>query len=99
MYLCAEVYKISHTEWLKWEDGDRQKAIAWELRKRETCPRCSTRPDEWQGGKRLYKPHVHQCIGCRELAKTNKTIPEKARDWSHAVMRRILPGGGRSGGQ
>lgn len=99
MYLCAEVYHISHTEFLSWDEGDRQKALAWELRKRQTCPNCGTRPDEWQGGERLYKPDVIQCIGCRELSNVQKSVSGTAREYSRVGLRRVVKvmnGGKRS---
>lgn len=86
MYLCAEVYHISHTEFLRWGEGDRQKAIAWEIRRRNTCPTCGTRNEEWLEGKRPYRPDKHTCIGCRELAKAKKSIPDKMREWTRAIL-------------
>jgi hypothetical protein len=95
MYLCAEVYRIPHTEFLRWDEGDRQKAIAWEIRRRQTCPSCGTRNEEWEDGKRPYVPTKHTCIGCRELEKTTKTIPDKARGWIRAIFVRAHNGGER----
>jgi len=93
MYLCAEVYRIPHTEFLSWDEGDRKKAIAWEVRKRQTCQMCGTRNEEWLSGERPYKPSTHTCIGCRELEKANKSIPDKVRGWTRAIFVRVGNGG------
>jgi hypothetical protein len=95
MYLCAEVYHIPHTEFLSWSEGDQQKALAWEIRRRQTCPSCLTREDEWLGGGRPYTPKKITCIGCRELSKANKSISDKVRDWTRAILVRGDNGGKR----
>jgi hypothetical protein len=92
MYLCAEVYKVSHTEFLSWSEGDRKKAIAWEIRRRQTCPSCGTREEEWQTGQRLYAPSKKSCIGCKELEKATKSIPDKMRGWTRAILVRVTSG-------
>lgn len=96
MYLCAEVYRISFTQWLMWDEGDRQKAIAWEIRRRETCQHCGTRNSDWQSGERPFKPEKVHCIGCRESEKVQKSIPDKARGWTRVILRKV---GGQSGRQ
>ena len=89
MYLCAEVYHIPFTEWLKWDEGDRQKALAWEIRKRQTCQHCGTKPEDWQAGKRIYAPKQVPCIGCKELVRANKSVPQSAREWIRVALVRI----------
>lgn len=41
------------------------------MRKRQTCPGCGTRPDEWDpqegGGLDAYTAEAHLCHGCRAI--------------------------------
>lgn len=64
----AEHYRIRHSEFLEWDQLDRDKAIWWHVRKSETCAGCGTREVEWdpdQGGDRLaYGTDIRQCRGC-----------------------------------
>lgn len=73
-YCCPR--GIPHSEFLGWSTSDRDKAIWWLLRERETCPSCGTRPEEWlesKGGHRhAYIGQVHECEGCIVRARTEE---------------------------
>ncbi|HEY9354609.1 MAG TPA: hypothetical protein VIP28_15210 [Nocardioides sp.] len=70
MDVC-EAYDIRHSEFLRWDADDRDKAIWHEIHKRQRCPSCGTRPDEWdpeKGGRPdAYRAVVHRCPGCAAL--------------------------------
>lgn len=76
--MCA-AYQIPHSEFLGWDSDDRDKAIAWHLRQAVTCPRCGTRPEEWdpdRGGQRhAYVGEIHRCAGCVVKERT-EAAPE-----------------------
>lgn len=61
-----------------WSDADRDKALAWQERKRSTHDRCGTRREEWdpsEGGDRQafeYVPDV--CPGCEALERTEAVM-------------------------
>lgn len=67
---------IPHSEFLSWSSSDRDKAVWWMLRQRETCPRCGTRPDEWTpakgGHRRAYIAQIRTCEGCVTKLRTEE---------------------------
>lgn len=64
----ASEYRLMHSEFLEKDQLDRDKAIWWYLRQKETCPQCGTREVEWdpeQGGNvHAYGAEVRRCRGC-----------------------------------
>lgn len=81
--MCAE-YRISHTEFLRWDPDDRAKALAAYARQRRTCSHCGTRPEEWdpeRGGDRdAYLPTVKvPCRGCQVLDQAHNDEGMAAR--------------------
>lgn len=70
MAVCDR-YGIAHSEFLGWDVDDRDKAIWWLIRERQTCRSCGTREAEWdpeQGGDhRAYVATRHTCPGCQRL--------------------------------
>ena len=81
MDYCAPL-GISHSHFLGgpdvWTAADRDKALAWQERKRSTHDRCGTRREEWdpaRGGSRHafeYVPDV--CPGCEALERTEAVM-------------------------
>ena len=76
MAVC-EQYRIPHSHFLGgplvWTQADRDKAIWWRRWQAETCPRCQTRPWEWDehegGHRRAYRAEVEICPGCEVLER------------------------------
>lgn len=74
MTVC-EQYRIPHSTFLDWDEDDREKAIWWMIRQKETCPRCGTRDREWDetvgGDRNAYGAEVRRCRGCevKEMAE------------------------------
>lgn len=68
---------------LAWTQDDRDKAVWWEIHRRESCPECGTRPDEWDPGKgghdKAYVTELHRCWGCAEKAKAQDAIKDDKR--------------------
>lgn len=74
MEYCAPL-GIPHSKFLQWDSDDRDKAIAWQLRRMSTCPRCRTRDDEWEHDHHAYVAEKVRCRGCevREAAEASLT--------------------------
>lgn len=75
MEYCAPL-GIPHSEFLRWDKDDRDKAIAWQLRKMATCPRCGTRHEEWEEDHNAYVGEERQCRGCEVRERTEAAIPK-----------------------
>lgn len=84
MAVCAE-YRIPHSEFLGWDEADRDKAIWWYVRTKETCSGCGTRRDEWNpdkgGHEHAYVATARRCHGCAALEeyKNSDRVPQGIR--------------------
>lgn len=75
MRVCSD-YKLSHSHFLggppEWTQLDRDKAIWWQVRQKETCPNCNTREVEWDplrgGDRQAYGVRTYRCRGCEVKA-------------------------------
>lgn len=89
--MCA-AYRIPHSQFLAWPASDRDKAIWWHVRQRQTCSGCGTRAEEWdpaRGGRLdAYKATPVQCIGCAHRAVLSKGLPD---DGSYIVLVPNIP--------
>lgn len=99
MMVCAE-YRIPHSQFLSWGKDDRDKAIWFEIRKRQACSGCGTRAEEWDeelGGRRdAYRADWVRCPGCamREAREdSEKPGGAKSRGYTVQLKRREAPGG------
>jgi hypothetical protein len=75
-----------------WLDTDRELALAWQHNKRETCPGCGTRPDEWAEDEDAYLSDHVQCQGCLRLAEEqennlDRDAQGKPQPGQHAFLR------------
>ena len=63
-----------------WTPDDRDKALWWEIHRREQCSECGTRADEWdpyRGGHDLaYRTELRKCWGCAARAAAQKVVKE-----------------------
>lgn len=79
--MCAD-YKIPHSQFLEWDQVDRDKAIWWHIRQAETCSGCGTRDVEWdpeRGGSRFaYGAAIRRCRGCEvsEMAQDSDVFKQ-----------------------
>jgi hypothetical protein len=63
-----------------WTGHDRELALAWELRRRATCPGCGTRPDEWERDREAYIPDVRgPDKGCEVKQMTESQLSDEDR--------------------
>lgn len=74
---------LPHSEFLGWDETDRDKAIAWLAEQRETCDRCGTRESDWvHDGKALTPPKwdvdTYRCPGCAQIDRLARSIPDEA---------------------
>lgn len=81
MRVCA-AYGIPHSEFLSWSKTDRDKALWWDIRQRETCQSCGTRAEEWTEDPQAYTWKVDSCPGCevREAGQKTAVQIEKRKD-------------------
>jgi hypothetical protein len=83
------VIGISHSHFLggpaRWNQDDRDKALAFEWYNREKCPVCGTFEEEWRDeeGWKLTPPRWQavdrRCLGCEELERKRELIPKGER--------------------
>ncbi|WP_187234209.1 hypothetical protein [Actinomadura sp. HBU206391] len=98
MAVCDR-YRIPHSEFLSWDEYDREKAIWWMVRERQRCRGCGTRPEEWdpeQGGhKDAYSAGTRMCPGCFHLETAREAGNGKQATGIHLVLkpRREVTGG------
>lgn len=82
MAVCA-AYGIPHSALMSWDRDDRDKALWWEIHRREACPECGTRPDEWnpeQGGDlHAYESELHHCRGCEVSAQGQDKLERRKK--------------------
>lgn len=94
MMVCA-TYRLPHSVFLTWGKDDRDKAIWWEIRQRQTCQGCGTRHEEWDpelGGRRdAYKADWHRCPGCalkQSREEAGNPLGDTARGWTVQLLPR-----------
>jgi hypothetical protein len=79
---------IPHSRFLTWSEDDQQKALWWKARQRQTCPNCSTHPDDWNedldGRRDAYTGEIQTCPGCRERQRVEADLERDRRDTPHA---------------
>lgn len=70
----AYEFGMFHSEFLAASADDRDKALWTHSRRRNACPRCGTRKDEWDealgGHRHAYRGEIHRCQGCVVLERT-----------------------------
>lgn len=80
MAVCAD-YKIPHSQFLSWDRDDREKAIAFHLRRAETCASCGTRRDEWSpdagGHRNAYIAATDRCPGCVQVENKRRELENR----------------------
>ncbi len=89
MAVCA-AYGIRHSEFAHWDRDDRDKAVWWEIHRRESCPDCGTRPDEWDpelgGHDYAYVAELSRCHGCVARSAAEKGITDEMGAGIHPVL-------------
>ncbi|MBO4272380.1 hypothetical protein [Microbispora triticiradicis] len=74
---------MPHSEFLRWDRDDRDKALALHLRKQSTCPHCGTRREEWDerrgGDRNAYTPDVDRCRGCEVMQGYDASLTKEDR--------------------
>lgn len=95
MAVCA-AYGISHSHFLggpaRWTSDDRDKALWWEIHRRDTCPDCGTRAEEWDpakgGHEHAYLGELRKCWGCQARANAEKGITDDLGVGVHVILTR-----------
>jgi hypothetical protein len=95
MEICDR-YAIPHSQFLGewppvWSELDREKVLALDRLRKETCPDCGTRIEEWDpecGGDHFaYIAEPFRDPGCERIEQTQNQIP----DTSKGMRVRLLP--------
>jgi hypothetical protein len=81
MAVCAE-YRVPHGYFLggpfRWTQLDRDKAIWWHVRQKQTCSQCGTREEEWDpelgGDRQAYGAEYRRCRGCEVKAMAEDAL-------------------------
>lgn len=55
---------IPHSRFLGWSQGDRDKALWWSIHRRQRCPHCGTRPEDWEDDPNAFVAEPVHCRGC-----------------------------------
>ena len=63
MSYCYEK-AIPHSEFLKWDPGDRAKVLAFAMEQTSRCSMCGTAEWEWEENKFAYTAVEDFCKGC-----------------------------------
>jgi hypothetical protein len=97
MELCR-AYRIPHSYFRghgdgTWSDLDRRKALALEEHRRQVCPSCGTRAEEWDentgGDEFAYTAITHRCLGCQTIADRQEEVPQGPE--GHGVKVALIP--------
>lgn len=87
-------YRISHSEFLSWDKGDRDKALWMMHRKASTCGGCGTRAEEWDpdkdGDRAAHLPSEYVCPGCARLEE-RRTWLSKQEHLPAGLHLRLVP--------
>jgi hypothetical protein len=73
---------LPHSVFLGWADDDQDKALAYEAAVRQVCPRCGTRPAEWEADREAYVGQTHLCPGCEVRHQEQQNVPSDAADYT-----------------
>lgn len=63
MTFCNE-QAMPHSEFLSWDQDDRDKAVAQMMEKSGYCSLCGTAEWEWEENPHAYTPEERVCRGC-----------------------------------
>jgi hypothetical protein len=84
MDYCGK-HGIRHSKFMRWSQGDRDKALTWFLRERSKCAGCGVPHDE--AGE--YKPHTYRCTLCEKL----QPIDLNPKTDGHGMYKHAVPVG------
>lgn len=81
---------IPHSRFAGWDRDDRDKAVVWQARKRQACPSCRTRPDEWDekvgGSNTAYRAEIKACRGCEVVAGGQAQITKEHGNGAYVAL-------------
>lgn len=60
----------------RWEDRDRELALAFVQMDHERCSGCGTFKDEWDRDRFAYVAHSTICPGCENLENEKENVPQ-----------------------
>jgi hypothetical protein len=90
---CAPL-GIPHSQFLEWSPDDREKALWWEIHRRQTCSSCGTRPEEFEGDKDAYAPQAWHCRGCEIKARGDEEFEKHRKEYRRGTTMRLTKAGG-----
>lgn len=96
MAYCAPL-GIPHSQLLKWDREDVDKAISYTAWKGKFCQKCGTDPAEWldENGEAVEPPPyvavTHICLGCATLEEQRETVPKDVASHMNTFLKRTKP--------
>lgn len=86
-----------------WTQTDRDYALWWSIRQRETCSSCGTRPSQLEEDPTSWSWKVESCPGCELREKGQQVANNQAKrggaeglkPWQFISLIRDRKGGGR----
>ena len=72
MSWCADK-GIPHSEFMEWDQDDRDKVIAAQMEKNRRCSSCGTAGWEWEEDRFAYHAESYRCMGCMHLDSLNES--------------------------
>lgn len=86
---------LPHSEFLRWDADDRDKALTWLMHDLERCPSCGTRPEDWDpehgGDRHAYAWEPRACRGCEVKAQGDTHLEQHRAEYPRGtdiVLRR-----------
>lgn len=88
MSYCAPL-GIPHSTFLGWSPDDREKALWWEIHRRQTCQSCGTRSAEFDDDKDAYLPEAWHCRGCEIKARGGEEFDAHRKEYRRGTTMRL----------
>lgn len=77
---------IPYSTFLGWSDDDQHVALEYERLMRQVCPRCGTRPQDWEDDPFAHVGQHQACMGCEVKGQEEENIAEQARPFTDVYL-------------
>jgi hypothetical protein len=74
-----------------WLGADRDKALWWLIRDRQTCSGCGTRAEEWEDDLDAYTAEPHFCRGCEVRASADESFSKQRGHYRRGTSIQLRP--------
>jgi hypothetical protein len=84
-------HAIPHSEFLSWDEEDRDKVLAYLIEEGDRCQTCGTKDSEWAKDRYAYVPETHLCMGCYlQAAATDALRDSNGKTMDGTTVRLVL---------